>query len=187
MSLVTGEDRAIGVGFVLSVVAIFGLVVLCGYVIPREIYRYRQSHAELDPAQDALRWRWGTQLLSGVVARRSDAPVSHRAPWQLPAWLLTLVAHGQAKEPAGYGPPPPLAVVEQPTVTAWPTSDTNTVRWPSNPVRNPTPVQAASDPLDAALTVGRVLADPSLRNLVRQPTSMDATQQLEPIRAEVLK
>ena len=183
MDLVTDGDRAIWLAYATAVIGIFGLV-LAGFVCA---WRDRRAHAAMNPAQDAMRDRFGVDQLQGRFTAPSNAPVSHRARWQLPDWLRTLAAYGRAKEPKEYGPPPPLTVVEEPTVSAWPTSDVNTVRWPSNPVRNPTPVPAASDPLDAALTVGRVLADPSLRDLVRQPTSMEATQQIEPVRAEVVQ
>ncbi|MFY1686414.1 hypothetical protein [Plantactinospora sp. WMMB782] len=179
MSVVTGEDYGIGVGFALLTVAIFGLVVLVAVVIPREIHRDRQAHAALDPKQDKLRWQWGTQLLSGVTSRRSIAPASHRAPWRLPAWARTLVAHGQPAEPKGYGPPPPLSVVEQPTVTAWPVRDRNTVPSLLNPA-----VGAARVPRQDRWEERDVIDD-VLRGRMEAAANTEDTGMLPPIRAEV--
>lgn len=58
------------------------------------------------------------------AARKSSAPMRHRARWQLPDWVRSLAAWGAVREPAGYGHPPTL--VPHPDPRSWAERDRKT-------------------------------------------------------------
>jgi hypothetical protein len=189
MDVVTAEDQVIGWVWALSTTVILAVVL----VAIRRAARSEARSSARDEAQFAeplarvRDWAWRRRHADeerqarSLVAREQAVPARHRARRQLPVWVRTLAEHGRRREPKGYGPPPPLTVVEQPTVTVWSVRDQNTVPSLINPAVGAARV-AQRDRWEALDVTRAVLAGD-----MQAAANSEDTGLIEPVRAEVVR